>query len=348
MSGRRLVTICVPVFNEELNIEPLYAALLPIMDQLSDRYDFELLFTDNHSTDHTFEALERLAARDVRVRAIRFSRNFGFQRSIATGYANARGDAAIQIDCDLQDPPALILDFVRKWEQGYKVVYGVRSSRKESWWMNFVRKMFYRIIDSLSEDELPLDAGDFRLLDRCVLDELQKFEDNQPYLRGTIASLGFEQIGIPYDRSERQRGQSKFSFGELIGLALDGILNHSVVPLRIATYLGLAISVLTFAAILAYGIGRLFFGANWPPGFATVIILILGSLSLNALFLGIIGEYLGRIYRQVKHRPLTIIEREVNWASAESNELAGSTRRNDLRLRLSQRSTANSTNAGEP
>ncbi|HZU42907.1 MAG TPA: glycosyltransferase family 2 protein [Terriglobales bacterium] len=328
MSARRLITICVPVFNEELNIEPLHAALVPIMDQLSDRYDFELLFTDNHSSDRTFEALERLAARDVRVRAIRFSRNFGFQRSIATGYANARGDAAIQIDCDLQDPPVLILEFVRKWEQGYKVVYGVRSTRKESWWMNFVRRMFYRIIDSLSEDELPLDAGDFRLLDRCVLDELQKFDDNQPYLRGTIAALGFDQIGIPYDRAERQRGESKFSFGELIGLALDGILNHSVVPLRIATYLGLAISLLTFLGIVGYGIGRLFLGKNWPPGFATIAMLILGSLSLNALFLGIIGEYLGRIYRQVKRRPLTVTEREINGmisnrrSGAESDSIA--------------------------
>ncbi len=309
---KRLITICVPVFNEEPNIEPLYAALLPIMEQLATRYDFELLFTDNHSTDRTFDALEQLARRDARVRAIRFSRNFGFQRSIATGYANARGDAAIQIDCDLQDPPELILEFVRKWEQGYKVVYGVRSSRRESWWMSFVRRMFYRIIDALSEDELPLDAGDFRLLDRCVLDELQKFDDNQPYLRGTIAALGFDQIGIPYNRAERQRGQSKFSFGELMGLALDGILNHSVVPLRIATYLGLFISVITFLGILGYGIGRLFLGKDWPPGFATIIMLILGSLSLNALFLGIIGEYLGRIYRQVKRRPLTIVERELN------------------------------------
>lgn len=315
---KRLVSICVPVFNEEPNIEPLYAAILPIMDQLSGRYDFEILFTDNHSTDHTFEAIEQLARRDVRIRAIRFSRNFGFQRSIATGYANARGDAAIQIDCDQQDPPSLILDFVRKWEEGYKVVYGIRSSRRESWWMNIIRRMFYRIIDSLSEDELPLDAGDFRLIDRCVLDELQKYEDNQPYLRGTIAALGFDQIGIPYDRAERQRGESKFSFGELIGLALDGILNHSVVPLRIATYLGLVISLVTFLGIVGYGVGRLFLGKHWPPGFATLIILILGSLSLNALFLGIIGEYLGRIYRQVKRRPLTIVERQVGSVEREA------------------------------
>jgi glycosyltransferase involved in cell wall biosynthesis len=149
------------------------------------------------------------------------------------------------------------------------------------------------------------------LVDRCVLDQLRKFEDDQPYLRGTIAALGFDQMGIPYDRAERQLGKSKFSFRELMGLALDGILNHSVVPLRIATYLGLAVSACTLVAIAGYLVARLVFGKDWPPGFASLVILILGSLSVNALFLGIIGEYLGRIYRQVKRRPLTIIEREV-------------------------------------
>jgi glycosyltransferase involved in cell wall biosynthesis len=313
--SRKLITILVPVFNEEQNIEPLYEALQPVLGQLSDRYDFEILFTDNHSTDATFPAIERLAARDPRVRALRFSKNFGFQRSILTGYMQARGDAAVQIDCDLQDPPELILEFVKKWEEGHRVVYGIRSSRKEGWAMNATRRVFYRLIDSLSEDDLPLDAGDFRLVDRRVLDELKTVDDYQPYLRGTVAALGFSQVGIPYDRSERVRGESKFSFGELVGLALDGILNHSVVPLRIATYLGLAVSVVTLVAVVGYAAGRLFFGANWPPGFATVIVLILASLSLNALFLGIIGEYLGRIYKQVKRRPLTIIEREIDSAA---------------------------------
>jgi glycosyltransferase involved in cell wall biosynthesis len=189
--------------------------------------------------------------------------------------------------------------------------------------MNSTRQLFYRIIDSLSEDDLPLDAGDFRLVDRCVLNELRKFEDYQPYLRGTIAALGFEQIGI--QRVERDRGQSKFSVKQLIGLALDGIFNHSVVPLRIATYLGLAISCATLLAIVGYLVGRLFLGKNWPPGFATIIALILGSLSLNALFLGIIGEYLGRIYRQVKRRPLTMVEREVNAVQKTSRQAAQST-----------------------
>jgi glycosyltransferase involved in cell wall biosynthesis len=313
---RKLISICVPVYNEEQNVVPLYNALVPVMEIVADRYNFEILFTDNHSTDRTYEELEGLAAHDPRIRVIRFSRNFGFQRSIFTAYSNAVGDAAVQIDCDLQDPPSVILEFVRKWEEGFRVVYGVRTLRKENMVMNTTRKVFYRLINTLSEDDLPLDAGDFRLLDRRVLDELKKLEDYQPYLRGTVAALGFEQIGIPYERAERERGESKFSLRELIGLALDGILNHSVVPLRIATYLGLAISFFTLLALAGYTVGRLFFGRDWPPGFATIIILILGSLSLNALFLGIIGEYLGRIYKQVKPRPLTIVEREINRATA--------------------------------
>jgi polyisoprenyl-phosphate glycosyltransferase len=309
---KRLITICVPVFNEEGNIEPLYEALAIVLAQLSAKYDFEILFTDNHSTDRTFHILEDLAQRDPRVRVIRLSRNFGFQRSILTAYMNSLGEAAIQIDCDLQDPPALIHDFLRKWEQGYYVIYGVRTSRKENRWMTAVRKTFYRLIDFLSEDELPHDAGDFRLIDRRVLSQLCATYDAQPYLRGAIAAIGFEQVGIPYDRAERRHGQSKFRFRDLIGLALDGILNHSVVPLRIATYLGLFVSATTMVAILAYMVARLLLGKNWPPGFASIIILILGSISLNALFLGIIGEYLGRIYQQVKRRPLTIVEREIN------------------------------------
>jgi len=314
-SNRKLISIIVPVFNEEANIEPLYAALAPILEQMKAQYDFELLFTDNHSTDETFEILRRLSLKDNRIRVLRFSRNFGFQRSIYTGYIHARGDAAIQIDCDLQDPPEMILEFVRKWEDGYQVVYGERSQRQESWYMNVIRKIFYRLIDFLSEDELPYDAGDFRLVDRRVLDVLKQIDDYQPYLRGTIATLGFNQIGIQYSRNERKLGKSKFSMAQLFGLALDGILNHSVVPLRIATVIGLFVSASTFIGIAVYFAGKIILGESWPPGFTTLVVLILGSLSLNALFLGIIGEYLGRIYRQVKKRPLTIIECEINAPS---------------------------------
>src|SRR5207302_7797428 len=185
--------------NEEANVERLYATVTSVMASLAERYDYELLFTDNHSTDATFPLLKRLAMRDQRVRVLRFSRNFGFQKSILTGYAHAAGDAAIQLDCDLQDPPDLIPQFVRKWEEGYKVVYGVRAGRKESLWLTGLRRIFYRLIDWFSEDPLPHDAGDFRMVDRHVLDALREYEDYQPYLRGAIAAMGFDQLGIPYE-----------------------------------------------------------------------------------------------------------------------------------------------------
>jgi polyisoprenyl-phosphate glycosyltransferase len=311
-SKKRLISIVVPVFNEEASIGPFHQALSRVLLDLTDRYNFEILFTDNHSTDQTFDILKRLSLSDNRIRVLRFSRNFGFQRSILTGYTHARGDAAIQIDCDLQDPPELIVQFLNKWEEGFKVVYGERSNRKETWWMNLTRMIFYRFIDLISEDDLPHDAGDFRLVDRRILDELKFIDDYQPYLRGIIATMGFNQIGIPYDRQERKLGKSHFSLAQLFGLALDGILNHSIIPLRIATYLGLAISVCTFVATVLYFVGRLLFAKQWPPGFATITVLILASLSLNALFLGIIGEYIGRIYHQLKRQSMTIIQSEID------------------------------------
>lgn len=312
MTQKKLISFVVPVFNEEENIIPMYHALSELMESLSNKYDYEIVITDNHSTDRTFEILKEIALVDNRVKVLRFSRNFGYQRSIYTGYINSNGDSAIQIDCDLQDPIDLVPEFLKEWESGYKVVYGVRVSRKEGWWINSVRKIFYRMIDSLSEDHLPRDAGDFRLIDKQIIEQLKQMNDAAPYLRGSIASMGFNQKGIPYHRNERTRGESKFSYKDLFRLAFDGILNHSTAPLRLASYTGLIISVITFMGLFVYLIGKLLFGANWPAGFATTTILILLSLSLNALFLGIIGEYLGRIYHQVKKKPITIIESELN------------------------------------
>ncbi|SDF41938.1 glycosyltransferase family 2 protein [Terriglobus roseus] len=306
-----LISFVVPVFNEEMNIEPFYQAVSAAIAPLEDRYRFEFVFTDNHSADATFLLLGALAQRDSRVSVYRFSRNFGYQRSIMTGYARARGDAAIQLDVDLQDPPELVGRFLEEWERGADVVYGVRVKRQESWFINVQRGIFYRMIDLLSEDKIPVDAGDFRLISRRVIDLLKTYEDAQPYLRGTIATLGFTQVGIPYSRNARERGESKFSFSKLISLALDGILNHSTVPLRLSTYFGLTVSFLTLLSIGGYIAAKFITGATWPAGFATLAALILASLSINAMLLGIIGEYLGRMYRQVKKQPLTIIENAV-------------------------------------
>jgi polyisoprenyl-phosphate glycosyltransferase len=308
METKQLISIVVPVYNEEPNIRPFYERVSHVLAPLSDRFRFEFVFTDNHSTDRTFALLAELAAHDPRLRVFRFSRNFGFQRSILTGYMRCRGDAAIQLDVDLQDPPELIPSFLDQWQAGADVVYGVRIQRPEGFAINMARRLFYRLIDSLSEEKLPVDAGDFRLISRRVIDLLCTYRDANPYLRGTIATLGFQQIGVPYARSARTLGESKFPFSKLLSLALDGILNHSTVPLRFATYFGLAASLFTIILMIGYAFVRLILRAEWPAGFTTLAALILLSISINAMLLGIIGEYLGRMYRQVRETPVSIIE----------------------------------------
>lgn len=311
MTDTKLISIIVPVLNEQDNLAALLDRVAAVFKPLSARYDYEVVFTDNHSSDATFSRIVALAANEPRIRAYRFSRNFGYQRSILEGYRRCRGVAAIQLDCDLQDPPELIATFLELWEAGNKVVYGVRTARKEHMLLARARHAFYYIVNALSEDDLPLDAGDFRLVDRCVIDVLRRLDDAQPYLRGAIAAMGFAQVGVPYGRDERTSGESKFNLHQLLGLSLDGILNHSVVPLRIATYTGLTVAIVAVLGTLAFIAGKLALGAAWPPGFATTTILIILGIALNALFLGVIGEYLGRIYKQVKRGPNTLIEAAV-------------------------------------
>lgn len=310
-ASEKLISIVIPVYNEEENINITFEVINSLMEKM--KYKYEFIFTDNHSTDNSFNILESISLRYKNVKVLRFSRNFGYQKSYLTGLKHAQGDAAIQIDCDLQDPPELIPNFIEYWEKGNKVVYGIRKSRQENWLINIIRKLFYRIINILSEDSQNKDVGDFKLIDRIIIEELKKNHDVQPYIRGLINSMGFQQIGIPYDRNPRVKGESKFKFRELIGLAIDGILNHSIIPLRFATYFGLFVSFLTFIMASIYLFGKIIYGSSWVAGFATTTILILLSLSLNALFLGIIGEYLGRIYKQLKSSADTIIEKKLNF-----------------------------------
>ncbi len=318
-SATQLISVVVPVLNEEKNIQSCYAALLPLFDQLSPRYDCELIFTDNHSSDRTFELAAEIAARDSRVRVFRFSRNFGFQQSILTGYQKARGVAVVQIDCDLQDPPSLILEFVKKWEDGYQVVYGIRRKRKEGFLITQCRGLFYAVVDVLSEYPLPRQAGDFRLIGRPIVDQLVRLEEPDLYIRGVIAGLGFNQTGIPYDREERKQGESKFNFRKLIALAVDGVLSTSIVPLRVATFIGISVSFVAMLGAAYFIIAALLYGrGSWPSGWATVTIGLLFSLGLNSLFMGILGEYLGRRYKQTKKRPVTIIEHAIETTAERS------------------------------
>ncbi len=306
-----LVSVLVPVLNEAANVGRAYAEITRVFDDLPG-YACEIIFTDNHSTDATFTLLRGLALADPRVRVIRFSRNIGYQRSLLVGYQNARGACSIQIDCDLQDPPSLIPRMLGLWREGHQVVYGVRRSLAEGRIKAAMRRWFYYGINALSEDDLPLNAGEFRLVDGRLLAELRAIQDTSPYLRGLISSMGFSQVGFEYDRGARIAGESKFPLGKMLGLAADGVLNHSLVPLRVASGVGLIVGTTTTLLIVIYLAGRLAFGQQWPAGFATTTMLLLLSITLNALFLGVIGEYLGRIFMQVKGRPVPIVEARLN------------------------------------
>jgi polyisoprenyl-phosphate glycosyltransferase len=308
---RRLISLVMPVYNEEANIPKAYEALCALFDKLG-RYDIEFVFTDNHSDDGTFGVLEALAKRDGRVKVLRFNRNYGFQRSLLTGYRHATGDAAVQIDCDLQDPPELIPRFIELWEQGHDMVVGLRRRREENFALTVARRSFYALLHRISEEKLTADAGDFRLIDRHILDHLRTIQDLHPYVRGMVASLARSEARIPYDRAARVLGRSKFPLGKLVSFGMDGIISHSVLPLRLATYVGLTLSAATFGLSLYYIVSALLSGGSWPPGFATITVLILLGMSLNAIFMGVLGEYISRIYQQMRQRPLTLIERSLN------------------------------------
>ena len=318
--GRRfepgLVTISVPVYNEEGNITRLLERLRALAEREAHRYRFEFLFTDNASTDRTFEMLAEEAKADPRVRVLRFSRNFGFQKSILTNFVNARGEAAVQIDADLQDPPELISDFLDLWEQGYKVVYGIRRRRPEGWLLRSSRKFYYRLVTKISDVYVPPDAGDFRLIDTVIIEQLAQLNEQAPYLRGYIANLGFPQQGVVYDRDARTAGRTKFKVTDLIELGIDGITSQSTRPLRLITLFGFFVSILTLVGIVIYGLMFALVSEDLPPGWATLTLLMLISIGLNSLFLGLLGEYIGRVFNNVRGMPISIIERRIDGAGA--------------------------------
>lgn len=307
-----LISIILPVYNEEDNILRTFARLQDITASLGG-YRFEFIFTDNRSTDNTFAILTDLAAQHENVRVARFARNFGFQKSVLTGYRMARGDAAIQIDVDLQDPPEMFGPFLEKWRAGHDVVVGIRRGRKENAWLRSLRRSYYWLMARLDGEHLTENAGDFRLIDKSVIARLRRIHEPHMYLRGMISSLSRNQIGIEYDREKRHFNESKFSLIPLMSLAMDGIVTHSSFPLRISFYVGIAVA--TLAALLAayYLALYLISSESVPRGFTTTQLLILFGLGINSAFLGILGIYVGRIYDQVRVRPITVISDLLNF-----------------------------------
>ena len=306
-----LITITIPVLNEEETLPALYSRLAALAKKMSSQCDFEFLFSDNNSSDNTWKSIETLGASDSRIKAIRFSRDFGFQRSILANFMHASGDAVMQIDADLQDPPEMLEEFFQYWLDGYDVIYGIRASRPESWILLNFRKFGYWIINAMSDDSIPRNAGDFRLLDRKVVDALLKIKSNNPYIRGMISGLGFKQIGISYDRMQRTSGVSKFNYLQLVKLGLTAIYNHSTIPLKLGTYLGSTILLTTMIGSIYYFFLRLS-QPSLPQGMASLHIIVLLGIGIVSFLLGIIGEYLLRIYIILRSEPLAVIESSLN------------------------------------
>ncbi len=311
------LTFIIPVFNEEKNITNVFDELLKIKKKLSEKYKIFFLFADNNSTDNSFKILNEIAKSNNFVRLIKYSRNYGYQRSILTAIKHSETDGAVIIDCDLQDPPELILQFIKYWEKGYKNIYGIRSKRKESWVK--LRSIYYKLINKLSDIEMPENAGDFRLLDKVIINYLKNIDHDNPYVRGLVASAGYKSVGIEYERKKRIKGQSSAGFFKLLLLAIRSITQFSNFPIRLLSIFGIIILIIIFLLIIFIIFIRIYFGTNsdiflsLPKGFTTTWILILITIGINSLFLGIIGEYVSNIHDEILKKNKVNIQKKVNF-----------------------------------
>lgn len=312
---KKLISIVTPCYNEEDNVKDCYEAVRVVFENSFQGYDYEHIFCDNASNDNTLNILRELAQKDRRVKVIANSRNYGPFRSTFNGLMNSSGDAVlVLLAADLQDPPEMLKDFITKWEEGYQIVYGIRKEREESWIMSSVRKAFYRVVNRFADFHIPLDAGEFQLVDKVVIDALRRFEDYYPYIRGMIASCGFRATGIEYVWKARKKGFSKNRIYHLIDQGLNGIISFSNVPLRISMLLGFVLSGLSILyAFIQFLINLIFFRLLAPPGIATLIVAVFFFAGVQLFFIGLLGEYIGAIHSQVRKRPLVVEKERINF-----------------------------------
>ena len=312
MSDIQTISVLTPCYNEADNVEALYERVKAVFDGLG-VYAYEHVFIDNASIDGTGCILRRLAAKEHRVKVIVNTRNFGHVRSPYYALLQCSGDAVIGMAADLQDPPELIPAFLEKWREGYKVVLGVKASAEESPLMFAIRRIGYRVIDRLSEVEQVRNCTGFGLYDKAFISVLRRLPDPYPYFRGIVAELGFRYATIPYTQPKRAAGVTKNNLYRLYDLGMQGIVNHSKVPLRLATMIGFVASVLSFTTAVGYFIAKMLFWYRLPIGFAPVIIGLFCVASVQLFFLGVLGEYIGSIYTQVRNRPLVVEQERINF-----------------------------------
>jgi len=312
MEYKKLISIISPCFNEEDNLEELYARVIKCID-LYPEYDFEYLLIDNASTDRTVEILRRFSNKDPRVKVIINTRNFGHIRSPYWGIINTKGAATIYLASDLQDPPELISEFIEQWRKGYKIVLAVKPVTSANQIMHFLRKMYYKFLDSISEVAIVKDATGFGLYDKEVLDYIRVINDPYPFLRGLICELGYEIKCIPFNQPRRLRGISKNNFYSLFDIAMLGIVSHSMVPIRVASILGFVLSFLSLVLAIGLTVIKILYWNLMPNGYAPMgisLLLILGTL---LFFIGIIGEYVHATYMHVRRRPIVVEKERINF-----------------------------------
>ena len=312
-----MISIVIPVYNEEEVLEELHRRVRDVLERVDEPW--ELILVNDGSADQSAQVIQTLTHIDEHVRGISFSRNFGFQEAVTAGLEHARGDAVILADADLQDPPEKIPEMIAKWREGYDVVYGVRAQRAgETWFKKLTAKIFYRMIHRITSVDIPLDTGDFRLMDRRVVNSILRMPERNRFLRGMVPWVGFKQTGILYERQARYAGESKFkSIRQMLPFALDAITSFSYFPLQMATYLGFLIAAISLIAILVVIILRLFGQHDELTGQATTLVAVLLLGGVQLISLGIIGEYLGRIYDEVKQRPLYLVDKKWGFGSEE-------------------------------
>lgn len=316
-----LVSIVIPVLNEAPNLAALMQRLSRVMDKVQVRW--QVLFVDDGSTDETLDILKRLNAEDSRIKAISLSRNFGKEIALAAGLRYAEGDAAILMDADLQHPPELVAEFIEKWRAGYRIVYGVRAGREsDSFLRRILSRLFYKVFNALARTDIPEDAGDFRLLDRRAIDAMNALDETSRFNKGLFSWIGFKSIGVPFTTEERAHGTSRWNLRALVRFALDGLTSFSTLPLRVWSLVGLTISFIAFVYALIMLVRTLVLGTD-VPGFPSLIISVMFFAGVQLITLGVIGEYLGRVYEEVKARPLFIVAEEVGLAPAARSNAVG-------------------------
>lgn len=306
MKQKKLISYILPVYNEQASLEEFYTTLSEVLAK-EPNYLFELIFINDGSKDSSFQILQALHEKDDRITVVNFSKNFGHQMAITAGLDIANGNAAIIMDTDLQDPPETSIKLIEKWQEGFQVVYAQRKQRQDGVIKKLTAYMFYRILDRLSEVKIPKDTGDFRLLDQSVIIELRKFRETNRFMRGLTSYIGFSQTAILFERNKRFAGETHYPFGKMLKLAFDGITSFSTVPLKVITHFGFYVSMFSFVGIIYAVFVRIFIPEITVQGttFAVISVLFMGGVQM--IMLGILGEYIGRIYQEVQNRPLYIV-----------------------------------------